>query len=102
MVFPTQLSVLLDKKNKDMKNLDNEKYSLRLGTYSYMGTKHSPFGATVILKRPSGSTHINFDDISEAVDTIKNHLAQWNTKCELDSLQDTYLKSPEGAWGHTD
>ena len=85
-----------------MKNLDNEKYSLRLGTYSYMGTKLSPFGATVVLKRPSGSTHINFDDISEAVDTIKNHLAQWNTKCELDSLQDSYLKSPEGAWGHTD
>ena len=85
-----------------MKNLDNEKYSLRLGTYSYMGTKHSPFGATVILKRPSGSTHMNFDDISEAVDTIKNHLAQWNTKCELDSLQDSYLKSSEGAWGHTD
>ena len=85
-----------------MKNLDNEKFSLRLGSYSSLGTKLSPFGATVVLKRPSGSTHINFDNISEAVDTIKNHLAQWNTKCELDALQDSYLNSVEGAWGHVD
>ena len=85
-----------------MKNLDNEKFSLRLGSYSSLGTKLSPFGATVVLKRPSGSTHINFDDISEAVNTIKNHLAQWNTKCEIDALERSFLSSVEGAWGHTD
>ena len=85
-----------------MKNLDNEKFSLRLGSYSSLGTKLSPFGATVVLKRPSGSTHINFDDISEAVDTIKNHLAQWNTKCEIDALERSFLSSVEGAWGHAD
>jgi len=85
-----------------MKNLDNEKFSLRLGSYSSLGTKLSPFGATVVLKRPSGSTHINFDDISEAVDTIKSHLAQWNTKCEIDALERSFLSSAEGAWGHTD
>jgi len=85
-----------------MKNLDNEKFSLRLGSYSSLGTKLSPFGATVVLKRPSGSTHINFDDISEAVDTIKSHLAQWNTKCEIDALERSFLSSVEGAWGHTD
>ena len=85
-----------------MKNLDNEKFSLRLGSYSSLGTKFSPFGATVVLKRPSGSTHINFDDISEAVATIKSHLAQWNTKCEIDALERSFLSSVEGAWGHTD
>ena len=85
-----------------MKNLDNEKFTLRLGSYSSLGTKLSPFGATVVLKRPSGSTHINFDDISEAVDTIKNHLAQWNTKCEIDALERSFLSSVEGAWGHAD
>ena len=85
-----------------MKNLDNEKFSLRLGSYSSLGTKLSPFGATVVLKRPSGSTHINFDDISEAVNTIKNHLAQWNTKCEIDALERSFLSSVEGAWGHVD
>ena len=85
-----------------MKNLDNEKFSLRLGSYSSLGTKLSPFGATVVLKRPSGSTHINFDDISEAVNTIKNHLAQWNTKCEIDALERSFLSSAEGAWGHAD
>ena len=85
-----------------MKNLDNEKFSLRLGSYSSLGTKLSPFGATVVLKRPSGSTHINFDDISEAVNTIKNHLAQWNTKCEIDALERSFLSSAEGAWGHVD
>ena len=85
-----------------MKNLDNEKFSLRLGSYSSLGTKLSPFGATVVLKRPSGSTHINFDDISEAVDTIKNHLAQWNTKCEIDALERSFLSSVKGAWGHAD
>ena len=85
-----------------MKNLDNEKFTLRLGSYSSLGTKLSPFGATVVLKRPSGSTHINFDDISEAVNTIKNHLAQWNTKCEIDALERSFLSSVEGAWGHVD
>ena len=85
-----------------MKNLDNEKFSLRLGSYSSLGTKLSPFGATVVLKRPSGSTHINFDDISEAVATIKSHLAQWNTKCEIDALERSFLSSAEGAWGHVD
>jgi len=85
-----------------MKNLDNEKFTLRLGSYSSLGTKLSPFGATVVLKRPSGSTHINFDDISEAVDTIKSHLAQWNTKCEIDALERSFLSSVEGAWGHTE
>ena len=85
-----------------MKNLDNEKFSLRLGSYSSLGTKLSPFGATVVLKRPSGSTHINFDDISEAVATIKSHLAQWNTKCEIDALERSFLSSVEGAWGHVD
>jgi len=85
-----------------MKNLDNEKFSLRLGSYSSLGTKLSPFGATVVLKRPSGSTHINFDDISEAVATIKSHLAQWNTKCEIDALERSFLSSVEGAWGHAD
>ena len=74
-----------------MKNLDNEKFSLRLGSYSSLGTKFSPFGATVVLKRPSGSTHINFDNISEAVDTIKNHLAQYDTKCEIDALENRFI-----------
>jgi len=85
-----------------MKNLDNEKFTLRLGSYSSLGTKLSPFGATVVLKRPSGSTHINFDDISEAVATIKSHLAQWNTKCEIDALERSFLSSVEGAWGHAE
>ena len=74
-----------------MKNLDNEKFSLRLGSYSSLGTKFSPFGATVVLKRPSGSTHINFDNISEAVDTIKNHLAKYDTKCEIDALENRFI-----------
>ena len=85
-----------------MKNLDNEKFTLRLGSYSSLGTKLSPFGATVVLKRPSGSTHINFDDISEAVATIKSHLAQWNTQCEIDALERSFLSSVEGAWGHAE
>jgi|TARA_R110000765_G_scaffold2298_1_gene6389 hypothetical protein len=74
-----------------MKNLNNEKFSLRFGSYSSLGTKISPFGATVVLKRPSGSTHINFDNISEAVDTIKNHLAKYDTKCEIDALENRFI-----------
>jgi len=74
-----------------MKNLDNEKFSLRLGSYSSLGTKLSPFGATVKLKRPSSTTHINFDNISEAVDTIKNHLAKYDTKCEIDALENRFI-----------
>ena len=84
-----------------MKNLSNEKYDFKTGTYDYMGNKTSSFGATVILKRPSAHTHINFDDISEAVDTIKDHVSKYDTKVEIDALQDKYLNSEAGAWGRS-
>ena len=84
-----------------MKNLSNEKYDFKTGTYDYMGNKTSSFGATVILKRPSAHTHINFDDISEAVDTIKDHVSKYNTKVKLDTMQDEYLNSEAGAWGRS-
>ena len=84
-----------------MKNLSNEKYDFKTGTYDYMGNKTSSFGATVILKRPSAHTHINFDDISEAVDTIKDHVSKYNTKVKLDTMQDEYLNSEAGAWGYS-
>ena len=84
-----------------MKNLSNKMYDFKLGTYSYMGKKISSFGATVILKRPSAHTHINFEDISEAVDTIKDHVSKYNTKVKLDAMQDEYLNSEAGAWGRS-
>mgnify|MGYP006250593171 FL=1 len=84
-----------------MKNLSNEKYDFKTGTYDYMGNKTSSFGATVILKRPSAHTHINFDDISEAVDTIKDHVSKYDAKAKVDAMQDEYLNSEAGAWGRS-
>ena len=84
-----------------MKNLSNEKYDFKLGTYSFMGNKISSFGATVILKRPSAHTHINFDSVSEAIATIKDHVSKYDTKVELDKMQDEYLNSEAGAWGRS-
>jgi len=84
-----------------MKTIDNEMFTFRPGTYSFMNTKLSPYGATVILKRPSSTTHINFDDISEAIDTIKDHISKYDTKVKLDAMQDEYLNSEAGAWGRS-
>ena len=84
-----------------MKNLSNEKYDFKTGTYDYMGNKISSLGATVVIKRPSAHTHINFDDISEAVDTIKDHVSKYDTKVKLDAMQDEYLNSEAGAWGRS-
>ncbi len=84
-----------------MKNLSNEKYDFKLGTYDYMGNKISSFGATVILKRPSARTHINFEDISEAIDTIKDHVSKWEDKVKIDKHTDDYLNSEFGAWGYS-
>lgn len=84
-----------------MKNLSNEKFDFKTGTYDYMGNKISSFGATVILKRPSAHTHINFDDISEAVNTIKDHVSKWDDKVKVDIHQDNYLNSEAGAWGRS-
>ena len=84
-----------------MKNLSNEKYDFKLGTYDYMGNKTSSFGATVILKRPSAHTHINFEDISEAIDTIKDHVSKWDDKVKIDNHTDNYLNSEAGAWGRS-
>ena len=84
-----------------MKNLSNKMYDFKTGTYDYMGNKTSSFGATVILKRPSAHTHINFEDISDAIDTIKDHVSKYNTKVKLDAMQDEYLNSEAGAWGRS-
>ena len=84
-----------------MKNLSNKMFDFKTGTYDYMGNKINSFGATVIIKRPSAHTHINFDDISEAVDTIKDHVSKYDTKVKLDAMQDEYLNSEAGAWGRS-
>jgi len=84
-----------------MKNLSNKMYDFKLGTYSYMGKKISSFGATVLLKRPSAHTHINFEDISEAVNTIKDHVSKYEDKVKVDMHQDNYLNSEAGAWGRS-
>ncbi len=84
-----------------MKTIDNKMFTFRPGTYGYMGNKISSFGATVILKRPSAHTHINFNNISEAVDTIKDHVSKYDTKVKLDAMQDEYLNSEAGAWGRS-
>lgn len=84
-----------------MKNLSNKMFDFKTGTYDYMGNKISSFGATVVLKRPSAHTHINFDNISEAVDTIKDHVSKYDTKVKLDAMQDEYLNSEAGAWGRS-
>ncbi len=84
-----------------MKNFSNKMYDFKLGTYSYMGNKISSLGATVILKRPSAHTHINFDDISDAIHVIKDHVSKYDTKVKLDTMQDEYLNSEAGAWGRS-
>ena len=84
-----------------MKNLSNEKYDFKTGTYDYMGNKISSFGATVILKRPSAHTHINFDDISDAIHAIKDHTSKYDAKAKVDAMQDEYLNSEAGAWGRS-
>lgn len=84
-----------------MKNLSNEKYDFKTGTYDYMGNKISSFGATVILKRPSAHTHINFDDISDAIHTIKDHVSKYDAKAKIDMHMDNYLNSEAGAWGRS-
>ena len=66
-----------------MKNLSNKMFDFKTGTYDYMGNKISSFGATVVIKRPSAHTHINFDDISEAVDTIKDHVSKYDAKAKV-------------------
>lgn len=84
-----------------MKNLSNEKYDFKTGTYDYMGNKISSFGATVILKRPSAHTHINFDDISDAIHAIKDHVSKYDAKAKVDMHMDNYLNSEAGAWGRS-
>ena len=84
-----------------MKSMNNEMYEFKLGTYSFMGNKISSFGATVILKRPSAHTHINFEDISEAIDTIKDHVSKYEDKAKVDMHMDNYLNSEAGAWGRS-
>jgi len=85
-----------------MKTIDNKMFTFRPGTYSFMNTKLSPYGATVVLKRPSSTTHINFDDISEAVKTIKDHVSKYETKVEIDMQLNKYLSSEAGAWGRSE
>ena len=84
-----------------MKNLSNKMFDFKTGTYDYMGNKISSFGATVVIKRPSAHTHINFDDISEAVDTIKDHVSKYDAKAKVDMHMDNYLNSKAGAWGRS-
>ena len=84
-----------------MKTTNNKMFTLRFGTYDYFNNKLSPYGATVIIKRPSAHTHINFDNISDAIEAIKDHVAKYNTKVKLDAMQDQYLNSEAGAWGRS-
>ena len=70
-----------------MKSMNNEMYEFKLGTYSFMGNKISSFGATVLLKRPSARTHINFDSVSEAIATIKDHVSKYEDKVKVDMLR---------------
>ena len=84
-----------------MKNLSNKMFDFKTGTYDYMGNKISSFGATIVIKRPSAHTHINFDDISEAVDTIKDHVSKYDAKAKVDMHMDNYLNSKAGAWGRS-
>ena len=84
-----------------MKNLSNKMFDFKTGTYDYMGNKISSFGATVVIKRPSAHTHINFDDLSEAVDTIKDHVSKYDAKAKVDMHMDNYLNSKAGAWGRS-
>ena len=76
-------------------------YDFKTGTYDYMGNKISSMGATVILKRPSAHTHINFDDISDAIHAIKDHASKYDAKAKVDAMQDEYLNSEAGAWGYS-
>ena len=84
-----------------MKSMNNEMYEFKLGTYSFMGNKISSFGATVLLKRPSARTHINFDSVSEAIHAIKDHVSKYEDKVKIDMHQDNYLNSKAGAWGRS-
>lgn len=84
-----------------MKIISNNKYEFKLGTWSIFGKKQSDDGATVILKRPSAHTHINFESISEAVETVQNHLETYDRKIKADELQNKYLNSEAGAWGRS-
>lgn len=81
--------------------MNNEMYEFKLGTYSFMGNKISSFGATVLLKRPSAHTHINFDSVSEAIATIKDHVSKYEDKVKIDKHTDDYLNSEFGAWGYS-
>ena len=84
-----------------MKSMNNEMYEFKLGTYSFMGNKISSFGATVLLKRPSAHTHINFDNVSDAIHAIKDHVSKYEDKVKIDMHTDNYLNSEAGAWGRS-
>ena len=59
-------------------------------------------GYTVILKTPHQSSYINFNDHSEAWDTISNHCANYDKIAAIDDLRANYLASDEGKWARQD
>ena len=69
----------------------------------YGDVKRGPFeGYTIVLKRPHSSTHIHLEDREEAIDTIKNHIANYDEYVKQDEELAKYLTSDEGAWGRQD
>ncbi len=87
------------------KNYDiyDERYTFIDGHKPFYGdVKRGPFeGYTVILKQPSKSTHIHFENYYEAMDTIENHCDNYDKLVKMDNATAEYLSSEEGAWGRS-
>lgn len=79
-----------------IKDYENEMVKFQLGTYGGLGNKLHDMGYTVTLKRPFSHTQINFEDFGEAMDTIDNHVENYNKYVEIDKGIDKYCS--ENSW----
>ena len=87
----------------DLKYFINDKLvaELRNGRQGlYSAIERGEFvGYTMILKRPHSSTWVHISDKNEALDTINNHIENYDKYVKQDEALGRYLSSDEGAWG---
>ena len=82
-------------------DIDNDMFTFKHGTYNYFNQKTSDHGYTLILKRPTRHTHINFDEFQEAKDTAMNHVASYEDKCKIDQAEIEYCKANKWTYAGT-
>lgn len=79
-----------------MQDTKNEMFEYKNGTYTPFGKKTSEFGYTIKLFGGFSTPHINLADEQEAIDTVMNHVENYEKiKANADAIGE-YCKN--NAW----